>query len=198
MTKQGQLSKQVASGVAWNIVEKIGSTLLQIIVSIVVANRIMPNDLGIIAVLTVFCTLSQVVIDSGFSQMLIRKKEPTASDYNTVFIFDLISSLGLYALLVATTPLVAKYYDWDLLSKVAPLLYLILPLNGLCVIQNSIMVREFRFATLSTIIFTSSLVSGIIAIAMALSGFGIWSLVGQRVSMMATKALLLWWKSPEV
>lgn len=196
MTKQGQLSKQVASGVAWNIVEKIGSTLLQIIVSIVVANRIMPNDLGIIAVLTVFCTLSQVVIDSGFSQMLIRKKEPTASDYNTVFIFDLIASLGLYALLVATTPLVAKYYDWDLLSKVAPLLYLILPLNGLCVIQNSIMVREFRFATLSTIIFTSSLVSGIIAIAMALSGFGIWSLVGQRVSMMATKALLLWWKSP--
>ena len=81
MTNQGQLSKQVASGVAWNIFEKIGSTLLQIVVSIVVANRIMPNDLGIIAVLTVFCTLSQVVIDSGFSQMLIRKKEATVSDF---------------------------------------------------------------------------------------------------------------------
>lgn len=196
MTNQGQLSKQVASGVAWNIFEKIGSTLLQIVVSIVVANRIMPNDLGIIAVLTVFCTLSQVVIDSGFSQMLIRKKEATVSDFNAVFAFDIIASLVLYALLVASAPFIADYYDWALLGKVAPILYLILPLNGLCVIQNSIMVREFQFATLSTIIFFSSLISGIVAIAMALTGFGIWSLVGQRVSMMAVKALLLWWKSP--
>ena len=196
MTNQGQLSKQVASGVAWNIFEKIGSTLLQIVVSIVVANRIMPDDLGAIAVLTVFCTLSQVVIDSGFSQMLIRKKEPTSSDFNAVFLFVVVASLGLYALLVATAPFLANYYNWDILLKVAPILYLILPLNGLCVIQNSIMVREFKFATLSTIIFFSSLASGIIAIAMALSGFGIWSLVGQRVSMMAVKALLLWWKSP--
>ena len=57
------------------------------------------------------------------------------------------------------------------------------------------MVREFRFAQLSTITFASSLISGIIAIVMALTGFGIWSLVGQRVSMMAAKAAMLWWKS---
>lgn len=196
MTDQGQLSKQVASGVAWNILEKIGSTLLQIVVSIVVVNRIMPDDLGVIAVLTVFCALSQVVIDSGFSQTLIRKAKPTTSDFNTVFIFDIVTSLGLYLLLVTTAPLLANYYNWDLLYKVAPILYLVLPLNGLCVIQNSIMVKEFKFATLSTIIFLSSLISGVIAIAMAFSGFGIWSLVGQRVSMMAVKAILLWIKSP--
>ena len=57
------------------------------------------------------------------------------------------------------------------------------------------MVREFRFAQLSTITFISSTISGIVAIAMALTGFGIWSLVGQRVSMMAAKAMLLWWSS---
>ena len=196
MTEQGQLSKQVASGVAWNIFEKICSSLLQIVVSIVVANRIMPNDLGVIAVLTVFCTLSQVFIDSGFSQMLIRKKEPTPSDYNAVFLFDIVVSLGLYSLLVAASPFLATYYDLDLLQKVAPILCLIIPLNGLCVIQNSIMVREFKFSTLSIIIYISSLISDIIAIVMALSGFGIWSLVGQRVSGLAIKAALLWWKSP--
>ena len=58
------------------------------------------------------------------------------------------------------------------------------------------MVREFRFAQLSTIIFISALISGVLAIVMALTGFGIWSIVGQRVTMMATKAILLWWKSP--
>ena len=186
----------MASGVAWNIAEKIGSTLLQAIVSIIVANRIMPDDMGIIAVLTVFVTLSQVVIDSGFSQTLIRKANATAEDFKAVFRFNLIASLALYAILTATTPWVASYYGWELIRKVAPVLYLLLPLNALCVIQNTIMVKEFRFAQLSTIIFFSSLISGILAIVMALTGFGIWSLVGQRVSMMATKAILLWWKSP--
>lgn len=195
MDKGQDLSESVASGVAWNIAEKVGSTLLQAVVSIIVANRIMPNDLGIIAVLTVFCTLSQVFIDSGFSQMLIRKAEPTASDFKAVFRFNIATSLILYALLTASAPLVASYYGWELLRKVAPFLYLILPLNALCVIQNAIMVREFRFATLSTIVFLSSLLSGIIAIAMAVAGCGIWSLVGQRVSMMAIKAVLLWSKS---
>lgn len=190
------MSKRVASGVAWNIAEKIGSTLLQAIVSIIVANRIMPDDMGIIAVLTVFVTLSQVVIDSGFSQTLIRKTNATAEDFKAVFRFNLIASLALYAILTATTPWVASYYGWELIRKVAPVLYLLLPLNALCVIQNTIMVKEFRFAQLSTIIFFSSLISGILAIVMALTGFGIWSLVGQRVSMMATKAILLWWKSP--
>ncbi|MBQ5358619.1 MAG: lipopolysaccharide biosynthesis protein [Alistipes sp.] len=190
------MSKRVASGVAWNIAEKIGSTLLQAIVSIIVANRIMPDDMGIIAVLTVFVTLSQVVIDSGFSQTLIRKANATAEDFKAVFRFNLIASVALYAILTATTPWVASYYGWELIRKVAPVLYLLLPLNALCVIQNTIMVKEFRFAQLSTIIFFSSLISGILAIVMALTGFGIWSLVGQRVSMMAAKAILLWWKSP--
>ncbi|MBQ5898614.1 MAG: oligosaccharide flippase family protein, partial [Alistipes sp.] len=110
--------------------------------------------------------------------------------------FNILSSVSLYLLLTLISPYVARYYDWQLLAQVAPVLFLLLPLNALCVIQNTIMVREFRFAQLSTITFISSLVSGIIAIVMALTGFGIWSLVGQRVSMMTTKAALLWWRNP--
>lgn len=195
MAAERQLVERVASGVAWSIAEKVGSALLQAVVSIVVANRIMPMDMGIMAVLTFFTTLAQVVVDSGFSQTLIRKASPTQADYKAVFRFNIISSLTLYILLTAIAPMVARYYDWPLLAQVAPVLFLLLPLNAMCVIQNTIMVREFRFAQLSTITFLSSTISGIIAIVMALTGFGIWSLVGQRVSMMAAKALLLWWRS---
>lgn len=195
MADERQLVERVASGVAWSVAEKVGSALLQAVVSIVVANRIMPMDMGIMAVLTFFTTLAQVVVDSGFSQTLIRKAAPTQADYKAVFRFNIISSLSLYLLLSAISPAIARYYDWPLLAQLAPVLFLLLPLNAMCVIQNTIMVREFRFAQLSTITFLSSTVSGIIAIVMALTGFGVWSLVGQRVSMMATKALLLWWRS---
>lgn len=195
MAEGTQLTNNVTSGVAWSVAEKIGSALLQAVVSIVVANAIMPMDMGIMAVLTVFTTLAQVVVDSGFSQTLIRKAAPTAEEYRAVFRFNILTSLILYALLSIAAPAIARYYGWPLLATVAPVLFLLLPLNALCVIQNTIMVREFRFAQLSTITFASSLISGIIAIVMALTGFGIWSLVGQRVSMMAAKAAMLWWKS---
>ena len=196
MGQEQDLTQRVTSGVAWNIAEKVGSTLLQAVVSIIVANRIMPDDMGIIAVMTVLVTLSQVFLDSGFSQTLIRKSDPTPGDFKAVFRFNLLVSIALYALLTLSSPLVASFYGWEIINSIAPILYLLLPLNALCVIQNTIMVREFRFAQLSTIIFISALISGVLAIVMALTGFGIWSIVGQRVTMMATKTILLWWKSP--
>lgn len=196
MGQEQDLTQRVTSGVAWNIAEKVGSTLLQAVVSIIVANRIMPDDMGIIAVMTVLVTLSQVFLDSGFSQTLIRKSDPTPGDFKAVFRFNLLVSIALYALLTLSSPLVASFYGWEIINSIAPILYLLLPLNALCVIQNTIMVREFRFAQLSTIIFISALISGVLAIVMALTGFGIWSIIGQRVTMMATKAILLWWKSP--
>ena len=195
MAAERKLIERVASGVAWSIAEKVCTTLMQAVVSIVVANRIMPMDMGIMAVLTVFTALAQVVVDSGFSQTLIRKQAPTEADYKAVFRFNILSSIIIYALLTAIAPTIARYYEWPALAQVAPVLFLLIPINALCVIQNTIMVREFRFAQLSTIITLSNFISGIIAITMALMGFGIWSLVGQRVSVIAVKAILLWWRS---
>lgn len=193
MSAKSKLTERVASGVAWSIAEKVGSALLQAVVSIVVANRIMPMDMGIMAVLTVFITLSQIVVDSGFSQTLIRKAAPTEGDYLAVFRFNILSSVALYLLLTALSPLVASYYGWPEISKVAPVLFLSLPLNALGVIQNTMMVREMRFAQLSSMTFIATLISGAIAIVMAVAGMGIWALVGQRLAMMASKSAMLWW-----
>ena len=193
MSAKSKLTERVASGVAWSIAEKVGSALLQAVVSIIVANRIMPMDMGIMAVLTVFISLAQIVVDSGFSQTLIRKASPTEGDYLAVFRFNILSSVALYVLLTAISPLVASYYGWPEISKVAPVLFLSLPLNALGVIQNTMMVREMRFAQLSSMTFFSTLISGVIAIAMAVAGMGIWALVGQRLATMASKSAMLWW-----
>ena len=195
MAAQSKLTERVASGVAWSIAEKVGSALLQAVVSIVVANRIVPMDMGIMAVLTVFISLAQLVVDSGFSQTLIRKSEPSEGDYVAVFRFNILSSVALYLLLTAIAPFVASYYGWPQLATVAPVLFLSLPLNALGVIQNTMMVRDMHFAELSTMSFISIVVSGLVAIAMAVAGMGIWALVGQRLSSMATKSALLWWHS---
>lgn len=179
-------------GVAWSVAEKIGSMLLQVAVSIIVARLLMPDDFGVMAIMTFFTALALVVVDSGFSQTLIRKSEPTADDYKSVFVFNIAISVLLYIGLTLTAPIVARFYEHDVIARIAPVLFLLLPVNALCVIQNTIFIREFRFDLLSKINFASSCIAGVIAIAMALAGMGVWALVGQRLGTMTAKAALLW------
>lgn len=188
----GELKNRVATGVAWNIFEKTGSMLLQLAVSLIVANLLMPEDFGVMAILTFFTSIALVVVDSGFSQTLIRKENPTDEDFGSVFIFNLAMSVVLYVVLTAIAPLVARFYDMPVITRIAPVLFLLFPINAIAVIQNTIFTRQFRFGLLSRATFASSLAGGAAAIAMALAGCGVWSLVGQRLAAAVVKSAILW------
>ena len=105
----GELRDKVASGVAWSLGEKLGTILLQMVVSIVVARLLMPDDVGLMALMTFFSSLALVVVDSGFSQMLIRKGDPAQGDYKSVFLFNVVVSWIVYGVLVAVFPAVAAF-----------------------------------------------------------------------------------------
>ena len=141
--------------------------LLQMGVSIVILRLLTPEQMGIMAIPVVFSSLALVMVDSGFSQTLIRKAVPSEEDYKSVFVFNIAVSVLLYLLLVGAMPWIARFYGMPELVRIAPVLFLLVPLNALCVIQNTIFTRQFRFARLSKVVFTSSLVSGLVAIGMA-------------------------------
>lgn len=189
-----KLVNKVAKGVAWSTAEKLCSMLLQMVVSIVVARQLVPDDFGVMAILTFFTAVALVVVDSGFSQTLLRKKDPTNDDYKSVFLFNLGVSLLLYLLFVALSPLLARYYNLGVISDIAPVLFLLLPLNALGIIQNTKLSREFRFGVLSRINFAASFVAGAAAVVVAVCGGGVWALVAQRVLVVAVKSSLLWWR----
>ena len=91
---------KVASGVAWSIAEKVGSMLLQMGVSIVILRLLTPEQMGIMAIPVVFSSLALVMVDSGFSQTLIRKAVPSEEDYKSVFVFNIAVSVLLYLSLI--------------------------------------------------------------------------------------------------
>lgn len=188
-----RLEHKVASGVAWSFSEKLLSMVVQMVVSIVVARMVAPADFGVMAIMTFFTSVALTIVDSGFSQTLIRKSSPTDEEYRSVLTFNVVVSLVLYGVLVATSPLVARLYDAPIIADIAPVLFLVLPINSLCVVQTVMYTREFRFALLSKIVFAASLISGIVAVAMAIMGCGIWALVAQRLLMMGIKAVAFWW-----
>lgn len=191
MTKK--LEHRVVSGVAWSFSEKLLSMVVQMAVSIIVARQLAPADFGVMAILTFFTSVALTIVDSGFSQTLIRKESPTDGEYRSVLGFNVVMSAILYVVLVALAYPLARFYEQHVISDIAPVLFLVLPINSLCVVQTVMFTREFRFALLSKIVFASSLISGIIAVVMALAGCGIWSLVAQRLLMMGIKAAAFWW-----
>ncbi len=187
-----QLEHKVASGVVWSFSEKLLTMIIQMVVSIVVARQLAPSDFGVMAIMTFFTSVALAIVDSGFSQTLIRKESPTDEEYRSVLTFNVVVSLLLYALLLFAAPAIASLYDSPIITHIAPILFLVLPINSLCVVQTVMYTREFRFALISKIVFSASLISGITAVAMALAGYGIWSLVAQRLLQMGIKAIAFW------
>lgn len=187
-----ELKRSVVKGVAWSTVEKVCSALLQLAVSLVLLSLLSPDDYGIIAIVTAIIGILMPLVDSGFSQALIRKKEIDKADYSSVFYLNMAVALGLYAILVALSPFISEYYDSPVLLEVIPVLALLMPINALSIIQNTIFSRDINFKRLSIYTLTGSVVSSAVAIWMALSGYGVWSLVAQRLIMIVTKTVLLW------
>lgn len=187
-----KLEHKVASGVAWSFSEKLLTMLIQMVVSIIVARELMPEDFGVMAIMTFFCSVALTIVDSGFSQALIRKAEPTDEEYSSVLSFNVVTSVILYGVLVALAIPIARLYEQPVIADIAPVLFLLLPINSLCVVQTAMFTRELRFKLLSQIVFSASLISGVVAIVMAFLGCGIWSLVAQRLLMMGIKAVAFW------
>ena len=190
-----ELKDKVARGVAWSLLEKVGTTLLQLGVSLVLLRLLGPGSYNDLAMLTAFSVVALVLVDSGFSQILIRMQAPREEDYKSVFVFNMAAAWVLYAAIVAAAPWVAEFYEQPEFGRVAPVFFLLLPLTALCSVQNTLFTRQFRFALLSKVTFAASLVSGAIAVGMALTGFGLWSIVAQRVSQVCVRSILLWWLS---
>lgn len=189
------LKHKVVKGVAWQTIEKICSAVLQFVVSLVLLSLLQPSDYGLMAIVAAFPAILMPLVDSGFSQALIRKKEVDDVDYSSVFYVNIAISVALYAILVAIAPACARFFDAPDFVLLAPVLYLLIPINSFSNIQNAILQRTMEFKSLSLYVLVANAVSSAVAIWMALEGCGVWALVGQRLGVVIVKTALMWWGS---
>lgn len=187
-----ELKHKVVKGVAWSTIEKICSAALQFVVSLVLLGLLSPSDYGLMAIVAAFPAILMPLVDSGFSQALIRKKEVDDLDYSSVFYVNIAISVALYATLVAIAPACARFFDAPDFVTIAPILYLLIPINSFSNIQNAILQRTMEFKNLSLYVLVANAVSSGVAIWMAIEGCGVWALVGQRLGVVIVKTLLMW------
>lgn len=188
----GELRQKTAKGAFWSAVERFSVQGVQFIVMIVMARILTPEDYGIVGMLAIFLAVSQSLIDSGFSQALIRKQDRTEVDNSTVFYFNIAVGLLLYLVLYLVAPAVAGFYDAPALTSVMRVVCLSVVINSLVVVQRALYTARIDFRTQAKASLTAAVVSGVVGIAMAYSGFGVWSLVAQQLINLGINAALLW------
>ena len=186
------LKKQTTISLIWNGFNKIGYQVIALLVGIVTARLLTPTDFGYIAALAVFTMLSNILVESGFTAALVRRKENTQADYSTAFYFNVVLSLIFYATLFISAPTIADYFNMPPLTELARVLFLAIIINSLFIIPNIILTRALRFKEIAIAELTGMIVSAIITVTMAITGFGYWAIAAQQISQLVVKVGIIW------
>lgn len=191
MAEQGLKDKTV-KGAAWSGIDNVMQFGVSFIVGVVLARLLSPDDYGLLGIIAIFTAVCTAIINGGFSTALIREKDATKEDYNTAFIVNLVISLLLYAVVFFCSPFIANFFNRQELVGLTRVSSLGMIIGALAIVQQTILTKRIDFKTQTKITIIASVCSGIVGIAMALMGFGVWSLVAQSLSSQAIRTTLLW------
>lgn len=186
------LKNKTVKGVAWSAVDNIAGHSVTFIVSLVLARILSPDDYGLIGIIAIFTAVCQTLINAGFTTALIRKKDATDDDYNTVFIVNLAMSLILYTIIFICAPFIADFFRRDELVDLTRVSSLSMIIGALALVQQTRLTKRIDFKSQTKITITASVFSGIVGIVMALLGFGVWALVAQTLTSQMIRTSLLW------
>lgn len=173
--------KQLTHGVLWNFLEKVLMEGAQFVIGIILARILLPSDFGLIGMLAIFIAISNVFIEGGLAKALIQKKDCSDLDYSTAFVSNIVISALIYVVLFLCAPWIADFYREPILTDLTRVLALNFVLGSFNIVQRARLMAQVDFKSLAKIRVISVVVSGIVGVAMAYSGFGVWSLVGQTI-----------------
>jgi teichuronic acid exporter len=174
------------------MLERGGTQGILLIVMIILARLLQPEDFGLLVLVGIFITIAGLLAESGFTTALIQKKKIDEIDYSSVFYLNLLVASILYLVLFFSAPIIAKFLEQQQLVEILRILSLTLFLGVFNSIQNALIGRTLQFKKLFHSSLCAVLVSAAVGITMAYANFGIWALVGQLLTQRLLVTIFLW------
>ncbi len=175
------LKQKTAQGLFWSFLSSGGMQLLNLIIGIFLARLLSPGEYGIVGMLAIFTLLANNLQESGFGVALVNIKDIEHSDYNAVFWFNVGMSLLLYAILFCCAPLIAAFFHQPCLVSLSRFVFLGFIIASLCISPNAMLVRGLKMKEKAITSLSALIVSGTVAVIMAINGFSYWSLATQQI-----------------
>lgn len=187
----GSKVKQVTGGLVWTYAERITAQLITIIVTIVLARIIAPDEYGIISIVNIFINIANAFVISGFGNSLIQKKDSDELDFSTVLYFSMAFSTIIYLLLFIFAPFIANFYEMDSLVLILRIMGVRLPIAAINSVQQAYISKQMAFKKFFFATLWGTLASAVVGITMAYIGFGIWALVAQYLTNVCIDTIVL-------
>ena len=175
------LREKTAQGLFWGFLSSGGMQLLNLIIGIFLARLLSPGEYGIVGMLAIFTLLANNLQESGFGVALINIKNITHNDYNSVFWFNVGTSVLLYAILFLCAPLIAAFFHQPCLIPLSRFVFLAFIIASFCISPNAMLVRDLKMKEKAITSLSALIISGTVAVVMAIKGFSYWSLATQQV-----------------
>lgn len=186
------LAKHAAGAAWWSAIEITSRYGMQFIVTLALARLLLPTDFGLMALLMIFTSVGGILVDAGFGTALIQRQQITPDDETTVFAFSLTMAIVLWTALILVAPLAASFFHAPELSSMLRTVSVVLLFGGLSAVPDALLTTRLNFRARTIAQLIASLASGLVAIALAMKGFGVWSLVWQQLVAAALRTVCLW------
>lgn len=190
--KSSSLKKKTIAGMSWAAIDSIASQGILFLVGLVLARLLSPAEYGLIGMITIFISVSNTIVDSGFSNALIRKKDVTDEDYSTAFVFNMVLSVIMYLILFVCSPLISRFFHQEQLTILTRVVGIVIIINSFSIVQKTKLEKNIDFKRRAIVSVVSSSVSGVVGIVLAFLGFGVWALVAQQLTRQSVRAVGLW------
>jgi O-antigen/teichoic acid export membrane protein len=187
-----EFRQRTINGITWSVVSRLGRMALMFVISVILARLLSPREFGLVAMITVITSFAAIFAELGFSAALVQKQDIQQEQLSSVFWLNVGAGLLLTLVFAAGAPLISRFYREPMLTPLTIFISTSFLISSLNIVQNTLLTKALDFRTLSIVELSAVLVAGIISIAMALAGFGAWSLAAQSVLISAVTAVLLW------
>lgn len=186
------LKQRTLSGLFWNLGERVGLRIVQFLPTILLARLLAPEQFGLVGMVALFIALAQTFLDSGFGVALIQKRDTTHIDECSIFYFNILVGGVTVLLLFFAAPLIATFYNQPLLIPLTRWLSLDILLKSFSLIQTTLLSRALDFKTQIKANLFATLCAGVVGVAAATYGLGVWSLVIQIIVATLLRTVALW------
>lgn len=190
------LRDKTISGVIWSGLGTLGSSVVGFIIMILLARYLTPEDFGVIEIIIAIVAISEVLVDCGFSQAIIREKSLSDKDLSTVFYLNVLIAIILYSIFFFVAPILTSFYeangDFTIIFRV---LSLKMVLDSLSVTQIANCTRKMEFKTISIVTFVSIVLASVVSVVGIKMELGIWSIVIYYLSLAFFKTVLIYVKT---
>lgn len=183
---------RVRSAIGWSYLLTAGRVASSIVVTFLLAKLLGPGEFGLVAMATVFILIAQTVIQQGLVSAIVQRDKLTAQHLDAAFGVLVLAGLAVGLLTAAVSPLWALINREPQLTAVCVALSPLVLVQGLAIVPEAVLRRQLQFRAVAIRTLVAAVLSGVIGVALALAGAGIWALVGQQLVNAVTGLVVLW------